>query len=165
MAEKERLKFCIDRFDHYYDSINSKSAVFLALSTFIVGGLVAVYPTLLEKVHCNLWVHILMICPIGIGLAIMITVIGASTPFLSRDTTSIHYFGSISSTEKSVFDEKSRDMEEESELADLRDQVYQLACGLRSKFSKLRTAGILFTIQFILFIPLIILLIINLKKV
>lgn len=162
--EKERLKFCIERFDHYYDSINSKSAVFLALSTFIVGGLITAYPTLLAKVDCNLWVHLIMTALIGTGLTIMIIVILASFPFLSDDTTSIFYFGAIGSIEKGTFEERSRNLEEEDELIDLRNQVYQLSCGLRNKFRKLKTAGIIFTIQFILFIPLIILLITNLKQ-
>ncbi len=40
LMEFERLIFCINRYDHYYDSVNNKSNVFLVISTFIVGGLI-----------------------------------------------------------------------------------------------------------------------------
>lgn len=162
--EKDRLKFCIERFDHYYDSINNKSAVFLALSTFIVGGLVAAYPALLERVNCEILVHTLMIINIGIGLSIMIMVVGASTPFLAIGTESMHFFGSISKMSAGDYCDKSCNLNSgEEELKDLRLQVHQLSRGLTNKFTKLMWAGHLFKIQFFLFIPLILLLISNLK--
>lgn len=163
--EKERLKFCIDRFDHYYDSINNKGAVFLALSTFIVGGLVAVYPSLISSVECNQLIHLIMFGTIGIGLAIMILVIQALAPFTeSTSTDSIFYFGSISSQREIIFHERSKNITKEEELSDLRTQAQNLSIGLKNKFKTLRLVGVLFTIQFILFVPLITLLIINLKK-
>jgi len=59
---------------------------------------------------------------------------------------------------------KSKDTNSiEDEIIDLRTQVHQLSSGLKSKFSLLRIAGILFLLQFILFIPLFILIINNLK--
>ncbi|TJZ63309.1 hypothetical protein FAZ15_03245 [Sphingobacterium olei] len=162
--EKDRLKFSIERFDHYYDSVNNKSAVFLGLSTFVVGGLVAAYPSLLQLVDCGIFVHILMLCTIGLGLAIMIVVIVASTPFLATDGNSIHFFGSISKMSREEYCEQSSLPNlEEDELHDLRVQVYQLSCGLTDKFNKLKRAGRLFTIQFFLFIPLILLIIFNLR--
>lgn len=162
--EKERLKFCIKRFDHYYDSVNNKSAVFLGLSTFIVGGLVAAYPSILSLVNCGFFVHVLMLSVIGIGLGIMIIVIMASTPFLTTDTNSLHYFSSISCMTKDQYcNRSSTTCTEEDELIDLREQVHQLSGGLNNKFKKLKWAGKLFTIQFCLFIPLILLIVFNLK--
>lgn len=161
--EKERLKFCIERFDHYYDSVNNKCAVFLGLSTFIVGGLIAAYPSFLEKVNHNLWVHLFMGALISLGLAIMIIVIQASTPFMSKGTGSLHYFGSISSLDLFTFEQRSSGCQDADELKDLLAQVHQLSHGLTSKFQKLKLAGLLFTIQFYLFIPTLILLLTNLK--
>lgn len=162
--EKDRLKFCIERFDHYYESINNKSAVFLGLSTFIVGGLVASYPSILGLANCGLLVHIMMLSVIGLGLAIMIIVIMASTPFLTADTSSIHYFGSISCMTKEQYSLRSATKDsEEAELTDLRAQVHQLSCGLADKFNRLKWAGELFVIQFYLFIPLVLLIVFNLK--
>jgi hypothetical protein len=163
--EKERLQFCIDRFDHYYDSINNKGAVFLALSTFIIGGLVAAYPSLLSSVNCILLIHLLMFGAIGIGLVTMILLVRALTPFTdSVDSDSLFYFGSISSQREIIFHERSRNLTVEEELSDLRTQVRDLSIGLRNKFKILHLVGVLFTVQFILFVPLIISIIINLKK-
>ena len=38
--EKDRLKYTINRFDHYFDSVNNKSAVYIAINTFITGGII-----------------------------------------------------------------------------------------------------------------------------
>lgn len=161
--EKERLQFCINRFDHYYDSINNKGAVFLGLGTFILGGLVASYPYLLQNVNCTLWVHISMGLLILLSLINLLIVISASTPHLSIKETSLLYFASISSMTKKTFDENSVSHTPGEELNDLRDQVRKLSIGLTRKFQKLKISGWLFSIQFILFIPLIILIIKNFK--
>lgn len=162
--EKERLLFCIGRYDHYYDSVNNKSAVFLGLSTFIVGGLSAGYFALPNLVNCTSWIYMLMIILILIGIVIMVTVILAATPFLGKNANSLLSFGDISCQSHGDYCAKSQQsISDDDELADLRTQVHQLACGLTAKFAKLKIAGILFTIQFILFIPLLMLIINNLK--
>lgn len=162
--EKERLKYCIDRFDHYYDSVNNKSSVFLGLSTFIVGGLVAGYFLADQFVDCGFWAHLLMIVLIVLGVVTMIIVVMAATPFFGKDTNSLHFFGSIGCMDINGFCTKSEQtVDDDTQLKDLRHQVHQLACGLQSKFKKLKIAGILFTIQFYLFLPLFIIIIFNLK--
>lgn len=161
--EKARLKFCIERFDHYYDTINNKSSVFLGLSTFLVGGLVAAYPYIISHTNPALLINLILILVIGIGLAIMITVILASTPFQGKNLESLHFFGSISQMQKDHYCNLSTNYSELHELEDLRNQVHQLSEGLASKFKKLSLAGRLFTIQFILFAPLIALILFNLK--
>lgn len=162
--ERERLKFCIARFDHYFDSINNKGTVFLGLETFMIGGLVAAYPFFLGSISCTLAVNILMFSMLMIGLVIMTIVILATTPFLSNDKNSLLYFGSICCLTKEEFEEKSLGLDEKGDLDDLRSQAHHLSKGLESKFQRLRTAGILFLLQFILFIPLIILLILSQQK-
>lgn len=162
--EKERLKYCIDRFDHYYDSVNNKSSVFLGLSTFLVGGLVAGYFVIDPLANWGFWANTLLKVLIGLGVANMIIVILAATPYFGKDTDSLHFYGAISCMDATSFCTKSAaPCSEEEELKDLRKQVYQLACGLRSKFTKLKVAGILFTIQFCIFIPLFIIILCNLK--
>jgi hypothetical protein len=161
--EKERLHFCIQRYDHYYDSVNNKSSVFLGLSTFIVGGLVTGYFVLPSFVNSTFLICWLMVILILLGIVIMIIVVRAATPFLSRETDSLHYFGFVSSLNHDDFCTKSGNVSDEEELLDLRTQVHQLSSGLSSKFSMLKTAGILFAFQFILFILLFILIIYNLK--
>lgn len=161
--EKERLQFCINRFDHYYDSINNKGAVFLGLGTFVLGGLIASYPYLLQNVNCTSWVHISVGLLILLGLINLLIVISASTPHLGNRGSSMFYFASISSLTKESFDEQSASYTAELELTDLRNQARELSLGLNRKFQKLKIAGRLFSVQFILFIPLIILIIKNFK--
>lgn len=161
--EKERLKFCIERFDHYYDTVNNKSAVFLALGTFMVGGLVASYPYLKENVNCTIWLHFFFLLSVTLGLTAMIIVIMATTPYLSTQSSSKFYFYSIAAIAEESFYIDSKAYSDQDELTDLRIQVHRLATGLKKKFQRLRIAGILYTLMFFVFIPLIFLIIKNLK--
>lgn len=161
--EKERLQFNINRFDAYYNSVNSKCGVFLGLSTFIVGGLATAYSSIIKAVDCGWCIHSLMSLLIALGVAIMIIVILASTPYLSSKKKSLLYFGCIAAMERNDFLAKSEAYQKNDEMTDLRNQVYDLASGLELKFKRLRLAGWLFTAQFVLFIPLLFTLIYNLK--
>ncbi|GAB3999488.1 hypothetical protein GCM10028807_49850 [Spirosoma daeguense] len=163
MMELERLKFLIGRFDHFYDTINNKCAVFLALNTFIVGGLVAAYPPLLEKVNCNFWLHANMSVLLLLGIIIMIIVTKALIPYLGQPTNSILFFGDISRFDHPAFADFSKTLSNEDELSDFRRQVHQLSIGLLAKFRKLRLVGQLMIAQFILFVPLIFMIVTNLK--
>lgn len=160
--EIERLKYTIDRFDHYYDSINSKGALFLALQTFITGGLITSYPLLMKSMNKGIiWMHMNMASLIILGVLILILVVYSTMPYLSKGIESLFYFGSIADQNKDEFYKNSKSLKKKKELNDLRNQVHGLAGGLSKKFEKLSWAGKLFILQFILFIPLVILLMIN----
>lgn len=161
--EKERLKYCIDRFDHYYDSINNKSAVFLGLGTFIVGGLVAGYPLLKEHVNLNSWLLIFLVLAIVFGFIGLLIVVIAATPYYSKPNSSKFYFNSIASLDMNTFCEESKEYSPDDELPDLRIQVHCLATGLKKKYHRLRIAGIFYTLMLFTTIPLFIMIITNLK--
>lgn len=161
--EKERLRFCMTRFDHYYDSVNNKATVFLTYNTFIVGVLVASYSFFLEKIDCNLFVNIFYIVIIIVGLISMLFTISATKPFFSRDTPSLHYFLSISEISKDEFSQKSELLSDEEELSDLRTQVHQLSIGLAKKFKMLRWTTRLMTFHLFLIAIFIFILIFNFK--
>lgn len=159
--EKERLKFSIERFDHYYDSVNNKSALFLGLSTFIVGGLIAAYSQIINQIECDFWGHVLLLIMISLSIVITLILISASTPFFGKSKETLFYFGFIAKLEEKDFINKSQARTEDQEIEDLRLQVYQLSQGLSRKYKKLKTAGILFFVQFLILIPLIVLIAIN----
>lgn len=161
--ERERLIYCIGRFDHYYDSINNKGAVFLGIGTFVVGGLFALFPFLEQKVYFTFWLKFLLFDTIILGLSGIIITILATTPFLVRKISSRYYFGSIADMALDEFLAASKAHSFIDELEDLRTQVHNLATGLQSKFRKLRIVAILYVIQFTLFLPLIITIILNFK--
>lgn len=153
--EKERLLLCISRYDHYYDSVNNKSNVLLSLGIFIVGGLVATYPSVMEKVVCNNWLHFLMGTLIALGVANLLILTWTSLPFLTSNKTSLIYFGSIAGMPINDFVSRSSARTPDEELQDLRLQVHSLASGLRSKFKRIRIAGFLLIVQVIFFMPLV----------
>jgi hypothetical protein len=161
--EKDRLRFCIERFDHYYDSINNKSAVFLALGTFIVGGLTASISFLRKNVDCSTTLYVLLSFSILFGVSSLLIVLYASLPFLSKKSSSLFFFNSIALKDKASFLKESECYNNEEEIKDLREQVYCLAYGLRKKFRLLRLAGIFYGIVFLSMIPVIFLIVNNLK--
>lgn len=162
-TEKERLLFCIGRYDHYYDSINNKCNVFLTLSLAIVGGLLAAYPTLLDKVACTAWLHINMAILLVVGTTNILFTMWTSMPFLKTGGTSLLYFGSVAKMTPQAFYTRSSAEDAQAGLDDLRTQVHVLAQGLRKKFRRLFVAGTLLMIQFMFFIPLIYTIVKNLK--
>lgn len=161
--EKERLKFCIERFDHYYDSTNNKSAVFLAIGTFVLGGLIAGYPYIVENVSCSAWVYGSYYLSVILALTALIIVIWAATPYLTRGIESMYYYCSIASKSKEEFGDASEKQKAGDDLADLRDQVHGLAKGLAKKFKLLYFAGRLYFMMFIAIAVFAISVLINLK--
>ncbi|WP_320167836.1 Pycsar system effector family protein [Mangrovibacterium marinum] len=147
--EKERLKFCIERFDHYYDSTNNKSGVFLAIGTFVLGGLIAGYPYIVENVTCSAWMYGSYYLSAALALTALIIVIWSATPYLTRGGESMYYYGSIASKSKEEFSNSSERQESDEDLADLRNQVHGLAKGLSQKFGLLYWAGRVYLIMFI----------------
>ncbi|WP_374163803.1 Pycsar system effector family protein [Arcticibacter sp. MXS-1] len=162
--EKERLRFCIERFDHYYDTVNNKSNVQLALSVFVTGGLITLCPYLEQKVNCSATIHFLLGVEIFLGLGSVLLNLLATMPYLGTKNDSLHYFGSIAKLSKSQFFARSAKMNSGEEIEDLRAQVLALANGLKNKFSKLRVVSWLIIAQFIVAVPLLMLLYLNLKK-
>ena len=159
--EKDRLKYTIDRFDHYFDSVNNKSAVYIAINTFITGGII----TLLNQTEivCNMStigkVSIGVLLFIGVFSLIVLSI--ASIPFFSKKPDSLYYFGAISKMKRSEFNSTSKNYSDKDELQDLRSQVYILSNGLTTKFSRLKFAGILLVAQFFLLLPTLYFILIN----
>ncbi|GAL64831.1 Pycsar system effector family protein [Algibacter lectus] len=159
--EKDRLKYTIDRFDHYFDSVNNKSAVYIAINTFITGGVIALLTQ--TEIVCDMST----IGKVSIGLLLFIGILSlivlsiASIPFFSTKPDSLYYFGAISKMKQSEFNKTSKNYSDKDELQDLRSQVHILSNGLTTKFSRLKFAGILLVVQFFLLIPTLYFILIN----
>jgi hypothetical protein len=160
--EKNRLLYSINRFDHYFESVNNKTAVYIALNTFILGGIITGYITVQDYIlkYDNCF-NVLLSIEMLIGILTLVLLIYASIPYFSKDSKSLYYFGSIGSQSKKDFIEYSKNIDTKQELKDLRNQVYTLSIGLNKKFVRLKIAGKLIVLQFILLIPLIIILLMN----
>ncbi|RYZ21834.1 MAG: hypothetical protein EOO16_11500 [Chitinophagaceae bacterium] len=155
----EQAKFVIGRYDHYYDSVNTKGSFIIGLNTFLLGGLLAGYVGLYEKIEIPQWIVALIIafglCSI---LSSMLTVF-AIHPFLNsgnKDTKkrSQIFFGSVSQYDRENFIEAFKARTEQQIVNDLSCQVWILATGLTKKYDYLRIAGWLLIVQLILLVPI-----------
>jgi ABC-type phosphate transport system permease subunit len=164
MDKHEYLKFSIERFDHYFESVNNKGALFLAVNTFIVGGLIALYLSIRSAVDCGVWINTIYALIVLFGIVSILLTLLAGIPFLSNPNNSVLYFGSIASKSVAEFKAQVHAQTLQTLEDDYIEQVHILAFGLRRKFRKLRYASHLIFLEFILAIPLIILLMNNVKN-
>jgi hypothetical protein len=152
--EKDRLLFCIGRFDQYYDSVNNKGNVILALSTFLVGSEIAAYPFFLENRILSVYAFILYGLTIMAGFSAIIMILRASIPYTSCEhKSSLWFFRDIANLSSSGFNERSKTLTDDEELMDLRTQTHDLAIGLKKKFYRLKIAGNLLIVQLSLLVP------------
>lgn len=145
MNEKiETLKHTMDRYDHYYDSVNNKANVFLTLNTFLLGGIVTGYYSIKDHFLCGfdilffIWVS-LILCMLSIAYLLW-----ATLPYLSKQADSVNgsviYFGNVSNVSFQSFKQMYSDMTYEKRYEDYLQQVHLLALGLQNKFYRLKIA-------------------------
>ncbi len=163
MVDNEHRHFIISRFDQYYDSINNKGNAFLAINTFLTGGLfasVAILPTYLEEDSSTIfWIVIMLV----LNLTSTLFTLLALVPYAGTCGQSLVYFGDISRLDLQSFLQRFSVQQENEITQDLDKQIFYLAKGLDKKFRRLLIAGKLFFIEAPVLIPLIICVIKNLK--
>ncbi|OLY95709.1 hypothetical protein SAMN05444008_1208 [Cnuella takakiae] len=168
MCKYEHAKFIIERFDHYYDGVNNKGAFYIGLNTFIFGGICVGYLSLHDKVTADaLFWTLFSVLVISNILSTFFT-ITALMPFLKGnhqglELPSLVYFGGIARHGLSHFKERFEKADGATMLDDLLQQAYCLAQGLDSKYKKLKYAAMCVVAQFITMLPLLFLIIRNLK--
>ncbi|MEM1259605.1 MAG: Pycsar system effector family protein [Bacteroidota bacterium] len=154
--EKERLEYTIGRLDHYFDSVNNKTTVYIAINTFLTGGIIALMTQMEDILPQQFWLQFFFGAILLLGILSLIILAWASIPYISLNTKidSLYYFGSISDKKFQDFSSCSENQTKKGNLKDLRSQVHIMSIGLTKKFSKLTWAGILLIVQFILLAPL-----------
>jgi hypothetical protein len=149
-------KFIIDRFDHYFDSVNNKGNYYLTLNAFLIGAVFTAYLTFNPALHFNNVLIGLMSLSIVLGVASIIVTQLAVNPFLKSGNSAKHqsliYFGSISSMKESEFINDFVCQQETNIQKDMLTQVHHLAEGLTNKYKKLNIAGWLVVAQFVVII-------------
>lgn len=160
----EQSKFLINRYDHYFDSINNKGVFYITINTFLLGATVS----LLDKFipYAGNWIYYLVFTFCLVNVLSTILTILAINPFKSstQDEPSLIYYYQISNQDLVSFKKAFADQSEELLVNDFASQIYQLANGLRVKFNRLYIAGILLLTQFILLLPIVTITILNIKK-
>jgi Family of unknown function (DUF5706) len=166
----EQLKYLINRYDHYYDSINNKGIFYLTFNSFVFGGLIISYKDMTESVNLNFHINLLVVLILFSSLLGLILTILSINPFKGLGTKkksetykSLIFFNSISDRKENDFKLHFKNQTEEELEDDFIKQTFELAAGLKLKFNMLSKAGYLITLEFLLFIPLLILIITNLK--
>ena len=145
MVEKiETLKHTIDRYDLFYDSVNNKGNLYLALNTFLFGGMVTGYYAIKESIvgRCDIlffvWIG-LALCLLSIGFTLW-----AIIPYINKqaDSTngSVLFFGNVSNLSFTSFKKMYEEMTDEKRYEDYLQQVHLLALGLQNKFRRLQIA-------------------------
>lgn len=156
----EHTKFIIERFDHYNDSVNNKGSFYIALNTFLLGGLFAGFVSLYKDIHYGGYLMCLLL---GFGVCSLVSIgltIIAINPFLNSGTKgsrrkSLMFFGSISEYQKNTYVETFLQQDADQILNDSLTQAWVLSTGLTGKYKKLKIAGWLLIAQFVLMIPII----------
>lgn len=145
ISEKiEMLKHSIDRYDHYYDSINNKGNLFLTLNTFLLGGILTGYYSLKE----NLVGQNDIIFFVWIGLAFcffsVTATLWAIIPYVTKQADCVNgsalNFNNVANLSYASFKRMYDDLDENKKLEDYIEQTHLLAIGLQKKFSKLKYA-------------------------
>jgi len=159
MDKCDHLKFIIERFDHYYDAANSKGSFYIALNTFILGGICVGYLSLLGKVNMNWMGWLLAASLMAFCFASVYFTVMALIPFLKDNGEpnahpSLLYFGGIARHELQHFREKIDRLDENAIKEDLTKQAHCLSQGLKKKYDKLKHAGWCIIAQFLILLPL-----------
>lgn len=151
-------KFIIQRFDDSFNAINTKATFYIALSTFLFGGICTGYVSLYGKITPGTEVYVFtifhMLCSIG---SILYTLF-AMTPFTKHsyaysNYTSLLFYGGIAKRTCADFQQKFLAQDETILLEDMTEQIHCLANGLDKKYKRLKITSRFLFVQFVLLLP------------
>lgn len=163
MNNSENLKFILERFDHYIESVQSKSNLYIALNSLIITGSIAILTTTdLQKFNCTL-LALLIIIVLESIVSIIITLIALIPHLKTSQTKSVLFFNDVSSEKENDYCEKMNQISNEKFDKDVTIQIHNVAKGLTVKYKKLKWAGLLLILQFITIIIWILIFIIKSK--
>lgn len=155
----EHARFVIDRYDHYYDTVNSKGAFYIGLNTFMLGGLFAGFISLQSQLEKPAYLWILLIIFACCSLFSSILTVLAIHPFVKssqkKGKQSLIFFASVAQYEQDSFIEAFLQQDENRRNKDTISQMWHLSKGLTRKFRMLKKAGWLIIAQFIIIIPIV----------
>lgn len=152
----DQIKFSIQRYDTYIGAANTKGAFLLAFNSFLCGGLLSNYKTLVSLVESD-WHTFYKLTILGVfilGAVSLVIILLAIFPFLKSGNSSIDryhsliYFGSVSMFDNATkYLEELNSMDEQAFNMDASKQAHQLAKGLRKKYNYLSWATLIIFVQ------------------
>jgi hypothetical protein len=149
MNKTENLKYILSRFDHYIDSVHSKSNLYIVLNTFIIGGCI----TMLSSINSNklntLLIYILFLI-ILLSISSVIIILTALKPHLETKTSkSILFFNDVSKTGLYEYIDKVKHINDDEFETDFIEQIHCLSIGLTVKYKKLKWVSYFLIFQFL----------------
>lgn len=152
----EEIKFIVGRYDQYYEGINSKGNLYLALNTFIIGGAITGFFSLRTEVDLCGVLKVLFFIELAICLGSILFTLSAVKPFFGKEKvkniSSIYYFDDVAN--QNLDDYKTRCLTQSPTefIEDLTGQAHQLAKGLKQKFFRIKIASRLIAFQAIVIV-------------
>lgn len=149
----EELKFTIGRFDHFYDSVNNKGGILIALNTFIISSVIIGFNYIYS--HCIDYfsnvTYGLFLLTLILNIFSQIYTISAFRPFTKKiiGSNSIIYFNSITKQTDKTHNANWESLTLETYFIDLVKQQKELAAGLSRKFKYLSLASFGLLLQII----------------
>lgn len=162
----EQSRFIINRFDHYFDSINNKGVFYITINTFLLGALLSQIGLVIKSGNDSWWIYAFVFGLILMNISSTILTILSINPFKGPkcdEPSSLIYYNDIACRDVNKFKAEYEIQTEESMNGDFANQVHQLAVGLKKKFDRLRYAGVLLLLQFVLLIPIVVVTILSVK--
>lgn len=146
----EQLRTNINRYDSYYDSVNTKARFVMFFAVFIIGTVILQANKFVEGItnSCLLYAQVISIIVVLLCcFFLLILIINSIFPYLDNgnndliDKTSLIYFGDVANS-GSIKNYQERVVAEdlESMIDDLSQQCYLLSKGLKGKFENLKRA-------------------------
>ena len=163
MSSIEHRHFIVNRFDSYFDSINNKANLFLAVNTFLIGGLftaLAFLPGYLKETEASAFCILIML---ALNIASTLFTLLSLLPYSKTCGESLIFFGDIARLSLDDFLKKFSDQSDDQVSLDIDRQIFFMSKGLNRKFKNLSIAGIFFFVEALVLLPLIITVIKNLK--
>ncbi len=141
ISKNEKLKFIIERYDKYYENINSKGNVYLTINTFILAGTIAGFYTLNDKFHFGAAILLMFFFSVASNFCSVGYTLLAIKPHLNTKNDnadgSALFFGDVADYHANQYENIWRDMNDEIWHKDIKKQACLLATGLKKKFNLL----------------------------
>lgn len=154
----ELLKYNIGRYDHYFDAINNKGNVYLALMTFLLGGNVTAFITADHTKPCDQTAWVIFFITLSVQLTGIVLTLLSLKPFLKSGTrkldTSVLFFSDVATLAFDEFNTLLNKSTVDTIYEDAAKQAHQLAKGLCYKYKLLNRATYIIGLQILLIVVL-----------
>lgn len=144
---KENLKFILERYDHYIESVQSKSNLYITLNTFVLTGAITLFGGFKDQLDACLTICLLLIIVISI-ISLIYTLLALIPQTKKTEQDSVIFFGNVAERNQAVeYYESIKEMDENTFMKDLAHQVQQVAKIVCQKHIHLRNTNKFLIVQ------------------